>query len=119
MNQVFAAKPKTESKPDEQLRMRRTAGNLARLLFVEAFGKLHAFLSIGASRMQRAQSPRKLAHLQKKLGRKITQPILRNFAFSDSMPNRMAPKRASLVDHRKNLAHKAVIRRHDETSCRE
>jgi hypothetical protein len=69
--------------------------------------------------MQRAQSPRKLAHLQKKLGRKITQPILRNFAFSDSMPNRMAPKRASLVDHRKNLAHKAVIRRHDETSCRE
>jgi hypothetical protein len=23
------------------------------------------------------------------------------------------------MNHRKNLAHKAVIRRHDETSCRE
>src|ERR1700689_5048264 len=70
MNHVFAAEPNAESKPYEQLRMRRTAGNLARLFFVEALGKLHPFIRIGASRMQRAQRPRKLTHLQKKLGRK-------------------------------------------------
>src|SRR5580704_5501445 len=119
MNHVFAAEPNAESKPDEQFRMRRTAGNPARLLFIEALGQLHPLLRIGASRMQRAQRPRKLTHLQKKLGRKITQPILRNLALCDPMPNGMAPKGPPLMNHRKNLAHKAVIRRHGETSCRE
>src|SRR5277367_5082192 len=91
MNHVFAAEPDAESKPHEQLGMRRTAGNPARLLFVEALSQLDPFLRVGASRMQRAQRPRKLTHLQKKLGRKTAQPILRNFALCDSMPNGMAP----------------------------
>src|SRR5277367_895651 len=66
VNHVFAAEPKAESKADEQLGMRRTAGNPARLLFVEALSQLDPFLRVGASRMQRAQRPRKLTHLQKK-----------------------------------------------------
>src|SRR5208337_866300 len=89
VNHVVAAKPEPESEADEQFRMRRAAGNLAGLLFIQALRELHALLRVEASRMQRAQRAREFTHLQKELGCEYTQPSLRDFSVGDSMPKRM------------------------------
>src|SRR5208282_805666 len=108
MDQVVAAKAKSESETDEQFGMRRAAGNLAGLLFVQALRELHALLGVEASRMQRTQRTREFTHLQEELSREGAQSGLRGFSIGNSMPNRMASERAPLFDHRENLAHESV-----------
>src|SRR5208282_5610770 len=112
VDHVLAAEPKAKSEPDEQFRMRRAAGNLPGLLFIKALCQLHPLLGVDASRMQRAQRPRKFTHLQKKLRREVAESGLRDLTVCYSMPDRMATERAPLFHHRENLAHEAVIRSH-------
>src|SRR5258708_3166529 len=88
--------------------MRRAAGNFSGLLFVEALGEFHAFLGVEASRMQRTQRARELAHLEEELSRKDAESSLRDFAVANLQPERMASEGAPLFDFRKNLPDQSI-----------
>src|SRR5206468_8492838 len=86
------------------------AGDDAGLLFVQALRQLDALFSVEASRMQRAQRSRELAHLQKELRREDLHSGLRYLAVGDQMPQRMPAEGTAFFYLDENLAHECVTR---------